>query len=134
MPGKKTATKTTKSEETPERKSELLHDIWLVGLGAVAVTGEGAVDVCRYLRRKGEAFEDRHKDSIDGAKRRAAEVGREAKDRVGAGYRQVSGKVEETVSSTLSRVGIGRSEIGVLKERVDELSEKIDQLKPELAN
>jgi poly(hydroxyalkanoate) granule-associated protein len=133
MPEKKT--KSTKTvEETPKRRSQLLHDIWLVGLGTVAVTGEGAVTLCRYLREKGEAFEGRHKDSIDGAKKRAVEVGREAKERVGTGYRKVSGKVEERVSSTLSRVGIGRSEIGVLRERVDELSEKIDQLKPELAN
>lgn len=134
MPGKTTKKQTTKAETSRERRSEVLHSIWLVGLGAVAATGEGAVGLYSYLRRKGEAFEASHKDSIDGARKRAAKVGREAKDKVGAGYRQVSEKVEETVSSTLSKVGLGRSELGVLKQRVDELSAKIEQLKPEVAN
>jgi poly(hydroxyalkanoate) granule-associated protein len=128
-----TEKKKSKTEE-PKKKRELFRNIWLVGLGTVAATGDGAVKLYGFLREQGVAFESRHKDGLDGARDRVVKVSREAKTRIESGYRQVSEKVEGKVSSAMSRVGVGRRELGALNERVEELSAKVEQLKPELAN
>ena len=43
-------------------------------------------------------------------------------------------KVDDKVSSALSKVGVTGRELGALKKRVDDLSAKVDELKPEAAN
>ena len=124
----------TEPESTTEEKSELLHKIWLLGLGTVAVTEEGATKLYRHLLEKGEQFEDRHKDTFDGVRDKARETGRDVKSRVEKGWSQVGEKVDTKFSSALSKVGVTGKELGALKERVDQLSEKVDELKPEVAN
>jgi len=132
MPEKKTPK--TAPETATEDKSELLHSIWLLGLGAVAVTEEGVTKLYRHLLEKGEEFEGRHKDSFDGARRKARETGREVKSRVEKGWSQVGETVDSKVSSALSKVGLTGRELAELKKRVDQLSQKVDELKPEVAN
>ena len=133
MPEKKTPEAENATEESA-KKNELLHKVWLLGLGAVAVGEEGATKLYRHLLEKGEEFESRHKDSIDGARKKARDTGHDVKSRVEKGWSQVGEKVDSKFSSALSKVGVTGKELGALKERVDQLSEKVDELKPELAN
>lgn len=138
MAEKKTAEKQPVVEEpaaeTEEKRNELLHNIWLVGLGTVAAAEDGAVKLYRYLRDKGEQFENDHKDSFDDFRTKARETGRDVKERVGKGWSEMGEKVDDKVSSALSKVGVTGRELGALKKRVDDLSAKVDELKPEAAN
>lgn len=128
--------KTPKTEKATEEKekSELLHNLWLVGLGTVAAAEEGAVKLYRYLREKGEEFESDHKDSFDNFRDKARETGRDVKEKVGKGWNQMSETVDDKVSTAFSKVGVTGKELGALKQRVDDLSAKVDELKPEVAN
>jgi len=124
----------TETESATEEKSELLHTVWLVGLGAVAVAEEGATKLYRHLLEKGEEFETRHKDSFDDVKTKAREAGRDVKSRVEKGWSKAGETVDTKFSAALSKVGVTGRELGALKKRVDDLSDKMDQLKPEVAN
>lgn len=98
------------------------RDTWLVGLGALATTGDAARETIGKLRTRGESF-------------RASEdnlVGR-AVERAGGKAKKLGGRVEGAlrrgVDSALRRAGVpSREEIHTLVERVEQLTAKVDNL------
>ena len=127
-------TKREKNEttETTEERSGA-HKAWLASLGVVEVALENGGRLFDYLVEKGESFEARHQEDFDGAKQRAREAGRGARDRVQATWNRVSSSVDGKVSAAFSRVGVSEEEIESLKARVEDLSLKVEGLRPDPA-
>ena len=127
----------TKAEESKTTEaatgSSVAHKAWLVGLGVVEVGLESGGRLFEYLSEKGESFEARHKEDIEGTRERAREAGRDAKEKVQTTWKKVSSTVDEKVSSAFSRAGVSGDEIEALKARVEDLSSKVEGLSPEAA-
>lgn len=113
-----TKSKTESWVESTAKVSDDLYktgrNVYLAGLGAVAMAGEEARSVYDRFVSKGEEYEKRPNALFDKAK----DVGR-----------KVESRVQETVSATLNRAGVpSRDEIHMLVHRVEELTQKVDKL------
>ena len=125
--------KETKAEtETSEARSGPQR-VWLASLGVVEVALQNGGRLFDYLVDQGESFEARHQEDFDGAKQRASEAGRGARDKVQATWERVSSSVDSKMSAAFSRVGVSEEEIEDLKARVEDLSSKVEGLSPDSA-
>ncbi len=98
------------------------RNVWLVGLGAVAVAEEESRGMFDRLVARGETFEKSEKNLVskyfDKATGTAKDVGK-----------TVGERVQGTVSGVLRRTGVpSRDEIRTLIDRVEELTQKVDAL------
>jgi poly(hydroxyalkanoate) granule-associated protein len=119
------------TETTAERS--LGAKALLVGLGVVEVAIESSGQLFDYLVDKGESFEERHREDVEGAKQRARGVTREAGEKIKATWNRVSSTVDSKVSTAFSRAGVSGSEIENLKVRVEDLAAKVEGMRPETA-
>lgn len=104
------------------RARELGRDAWLVGLGALAVVGDGTRGLVERLRSRGEQVQRDESNSV-----------RRAYDQASGKVRQTGAQVEDAVrskvSSALRRSGVpSREEIRELTDRVEKLTAKVDSL------
>lgn len=106
-----------------------LHNLWLVGLGAVAVAGDEAAKLVDTLVEKGKEVEP---SVVDKGRKVSEELG-EAAEEVGARIRDVASRLgkraeaaeammDERVRAALERMGYAN------KEDLDKLSAKLDAL------
>ena len=110
---------------------ESAHRIWLAGLGALAAAEEEGSKVFSRLVDRGRDVEAKGrveaKDQFDKAKDQFDK----AKAKAGSTWDDLSGKVDEAVTSALHRLGVPtRDEIRNLTQKVEELNAKVDLLKP----
>jgi poly(hydroxyalkanoate) granule-associated protein len=106
-----------------KRARKLGREIWLVGLGAVAMAGDETRRLIERLRDRGERFEQDESNSVrkayDGARGKVRKTG----DRV-------EGALRGTVGSALQRSGVpSQDEIRTLIERVEQLTARVDNLR-----
>jgi hypothetical protein len=98
------------------------RDCWLVGLGALATVGDGAVAVVRRLRDRGERLANDDRGVVRTAYARAGGQARRIRGRVGRAARGAA-------DFTLRRAGVPeRSEIRKLIERVETLAARIESI------
>jgi len=103
---------------------ESAHRIWLAGLGALAAAEQEGSKVFSRLVERGKEFEAKGrvevKDQVDRAKATAETT-----------WDNMSGKMDEMVTSALHRMGVPtREEIRRLTLKVEELNSKIESLRP----
>ncbi|MEA2560139.1 MAG: hypothetical protein QOH06_1643 [Acidobacteriota bacterium] len=115
------------NESTKNLQDELkesAHRIWLAGLGALASAGEEGTKMFDRLVDRGRDYETRGREEakkqFEGAKSTTDEL-----------WNTWSGKLDETVTNVLQRMGVpSRDEIRNLTQRVEELNAKVEMLKP----
>jgi poly(hydroxyalkanoate) granule-associated protein len=110
---------------------ESAHRIWLAGLGALAAAEQEGSKVFNRLVDRGRDVESRgkvdFKDQVDQAKVKVDQAKAKVEDTV----ENWTAKLDETVTSTLHRLGVPtREEIRNLTRRVEELNAKIETLRP----
>ncbi len=110
----------TNEKKVQDELKDSVHRIWLAGLGALAAAEEEGTKLFSRLVDRGREVEERGKVEVDKAKSKAESA-----------WSEVGSKVDETLSSTLHRLGVPtRDEIRNLTQRVEELTAKVEQLRP----
>lgn len=98
------------------------RNVWLAGLGAVALAEEEARSLFDRLVVRGEKFEKSDKNLVGKTIEDAADVVKKVGDRV-------ESAVQSTFGVMLNRAGVpSRSEIRTLIDRVEELNKKVEKL------
>ncbi len=132
-------TKTTSNTTGNERKlqddvKDTAHRIWLAGLGALAAAEEEGTKLFSRLVDRGRDVESRGKVEVDKVVDKASEVVDKAKAKAGSTWEDLGGKVDETITAALHRLGVPtREEIRTLTQRVEELNAKVELLRPRVA-
>jgi poly(hydroxyalkanoate) granule-associated protein len=127
-----TDTKTTSNErKLQDDVKETAHRIWLAGLGALAAAEEEGTKLFSRLVDRGRDVESRGKVEVDKVVDKAGKVVDKAKAKAGSTWEDLGGKVDETITSALHRLGVPtREEIRTLTQRVEELNAKVELLRP----
>jgi poly(hydroxyalkanoate) granule-associated protein len=103
---------------------ESAHRIWLAGLGALAAAEEEGTKVFQRLVERGREWETKGRTE-------AKESYEKARSKAEGTWNDVSGKVDEAVTSALHRLGVPtRDEIRNLTLKVEELTAKVENLRP----
>lgn len=98
------------------------HEVWLAGLGALALAEEEGRGLFGQLVDRGKRLEERGRDQVERAR---DEVGR-ARERVVRRVDGLSEVLDRRVAEAMHRVGIPtREEIAALTRRIEELSARI---------
>jgi len=135
---------TTKTDSRDERTlqddvKDTAHRIWLAGLGALAAAEEEGSKLFSRLVDRGRDVESRGKVEVDKvvdkAKSEVDKVVSKAKEKAGDSWEDFGGKVDETITAALHRLGVPtRDEIHTLTKRVEELNAKVEQLRPRVTH
>jgi len=115
-----------KSKQVQIEIAENAHQIWLAGLGAVAVAQEEGSKLFKTLVKKGEGFEQVGKERVDQA--RGAVNGVKV---VAESYWETFERtLDDKVTTVIHRIGVPtKDEIDTLTERVEALTIAIDKLR-----
>jgi poly(hydroxyalkanoate) granule-associated protein len=98
-----------------------VEQVWLAGLGALALTEEEGLRFFRRLVRRGEGFERDARARLDDAVGRARAVPGAAMDRIEA-------RLDGTMTGALHRLGVPTTrELDSLKRRIDALAESVQR-------
>ena len=109
---------TRKNGRTPTLRDSV-EQVWLAGLGALAVTEEEGSKLFRTLVKKGDSFERSSKAQIRKMAARAEGLRTDAMERIGSGF-------DDAMSSVLHRIGVPTStDIARLTRRVESLTETL---------
>ncbi len=102
------------------------RNLWLAGLGVVAVVGEGTKDRFESLVVKGQDFSKKKGGSVKNVKSWVSDVEKRAQ-KTGS---KVETVIQKQVESGLHLIGIPtRNEIRTLIDRVEKLSDQVEQIK-----
>lgn len=100
---------------------ESAEQIWLAGLGALALTEEQGTKLFKSLVKKGAAFDKATRSLLD---KQMATV----KGAPNSAIRRIEGSVEHTMTGMLHRFGIPtRREIHSLTRRVESLADSLEK-------
>lgn len=103
------------------------HDIWLAGLGALALAEEEGGKLFKALVKRGSGIEAKNKDRFDQLIARAKPVREDAR----AALSRVAHGVDDSLAMVLHRVGVPtRKEIQGLTKRVEELTHHLERPRP----
>lgn len=98
------------------------HNVWLAGLGAVALAEEEGRGLFDQLVDRGKGLESRGRREVDRAR---DEVGR-ARQRVTRRVDELGEGLDRRIAEVMQRMGIPtREEIGALTRRIEDLTERI---------
>jgi len=111
----------TRKNERPTGMKESVEEIWLAGLGALALTEEEGSKFFRTLVKKGEVVEQR-------ARTRMEQTISAAKDAPATAMAKLEKTVDNTMENVMHRFGVPtRREIGGLTRRIEALSHSIEK-------
>ena len=117
------ATTTRKTERAPMLR-ESVEQVWLAGLGALALTEEEGTRFFRTLVKKGEGFERQTSRRLE----KAAESARQSS---GAAMARIESRFDDTMSGVLNRLGVPtKREIDSLARRVEGLKTSLERQAP----
>lgn len=120
-------TETAQDKNVQDEIKDSVHRIWLAGLGALAAAEEEGSKLFTRLVDRGRDVEAKGKVEVDKLKTEAEKV----KAKAESTFESWGGKVDETLTSALHRLGVPtRDEIRNLTQRVEELNAKVESLKP----
>jgi poly(hydroxyalkanoate) granule-associated protein len=115
-----------KAKKIQHDVTENAHQIWLAGLGAVAMAQEGSGKLFKNLVKKGEDFEQVGKDKVDQAKGAVSGVKTVAESY----WETFERTVDDKVTSVIHRIGVPtKDEIDTLTDRVEALTAAIEKLR-----
>jgi poly(hydroxyalkanoate) granule-associated protein len=116
------ARKTTMKKTVAVR--EAAQEIYLAGLGAVAMAGEEGKDLFVDLVKKGRALERTGRARVEQALDRARGLGSDARKVV----RKAAGPLDDGMTNAMHRLGVPtRREIQALTRRVEELTRVVEK-------
>jgi poly(hydroxyalkanoate) granule-associated protein len=119
-----TKVETGQEKNLQDELKESAYRIWLAGLGALAAAEQEGTKVFNRLVERGRDYESRGRTE-------AREQYERTKEKAQSTWEDVSGKIDELVTSALHRLGVPtRDEIRTLTQRVEELNAKVEALKP----
>lgn len=122
---------TQKKKDLPTELKESAHQIWLAGLGALAVAEEEGSKLFKTLVKKGEGFEKRGKKQYEKVSKTVEGQFDAVRDQAEDAWSKLGGSFDERVAGTLQRLGVpSRVEIQKLTKRVEQLTKKVEQAKP----
>jgi len=114
------ATTTRKTERAPMLR-ESVEQVWLAGLGALALTEEEGTRFFRTLVKRGEGFERQTSRRLE----KAAEAARQTS---GAAVARIESRLDDTMNGVLNRLGVPtKREINSLARRVEGLASSLDR-------
>ncbi len=120
-----------KKTDLPTDLRESAHQIFLAGLGALAVAEEEGSKLFKTLVKKGEGFEKRGKKQIEKVSKSVEGQVDAALDQAEGAWGKLGRGFDERVAGALTRLGVpSRMEIQKLTKRVEQLTKKVDQAKP----
>lgn len=114
-----------KSKDIQSELLESAHNVWLAGLGAVALAEDEGGKLFQSLVEKGRTFEERGKGQVE--KARGAVSG--ARTVAESYWETFERTLDEKLTGALHRVGVPtKNEIDTLTKRVEELTTSIENL------
>ena len=120
-------TQMTKKSERTQGVRESVEEIWLAGLGALALTEEEGSKFFHSLVKKGEGVEQR-------SRARMEQTIAAAKDAPANAMAKIEKTVDQTLENVLHRLGVPtRREISGLSRRIEALSHSIEK-KPRVSS
>lgn len=120
-------TQMTRKSERAHGMKESVEEIWLAGLGALALTEEEGSKFFRSLVKKGEVVEQR-------SRARMEQTIAAAKDAPATAIAKFEKTVDHTMENVMHRLGVPtRREISGLTRRIEALSHSIEK-KPRVAS
>ena len=115
-----------KAKEIQHDVAENAHQIWLAGLGAVAMAQEGSGKLFKNLVEKGEGFEKVGKDKVDQAKGAVSGVKVVAESY----WETFERTIDDKVTAVIHRIGVPtKDEIEDLTKKVEDLTVAVDNLR-----
>lgn len=116
------------ARKTTTRKTgavkEAAQDIYLAGLGAVAMAGEEGTKLFEDLIKKGRALERTGRAKVEQAVERARGIGTDARKAVA----KAAQPLDDGMTSAMHRLGVPtRREIQALTRRVEELTRVVEK-------
>ncbi len=122
------ATKSKSKGFDPETLSGPAKKIWLAGLGALATAEQEGSKLFRNLVERGEEFEGRGRERIEGLVGTVGERAGTVRDDMGQRIGQVGGNLDELVLRAMRQLGVpSREELEILTRRIEELAESLDR-------
>ena len=111
----------TKKDGRATGMRESVEEIWLAGLGALALTEEEGSKFFRSLVKKGEVVERRSRE-------RMQHTLAKAKDAPGNALSKIERRVDDTVETVMHRLGVPtRREISGLTRRIETLAQSVEK-------
>lgn len=115
-----------KAQKVQNEIAENAHQIWLAGLGAVAMAQEEGGKLFKNLVEKGEGFEKVGKEKVDQAKGAVTGVKVVAESY----WETFERTLDDKVTAVIHRIGVPtKDEIDTLTRRVESLTVAIDKLR-----
>ena len=115
-----------KAQKIQHEVAENAHQIWLAGLGAVAMAQEEGGKLFSNLVKKGEGFEQVGKEKVDQAKGAVTGVKVVAESY----WETFERTIDDKVTAVIHRIGVPtKDEIDTLTERVENLTAAIEKLR-----
>lgn len=103
---------------------ESAQNVWLAGLGALAMAGEEGNRLFRQLVKKGESMDRANRAKLGELKHKALDLRHDATAAVG----RLTAPVDAGVTTALHRLGVPtRKEILALTKRVEELTRAVEK-------
>lgn len=119
-----------KKKELQNDLMDSAHQIWLAGLGALALAEEEGSKLFKGLVEKGEDFEKRGKKQFKKVSKKVEDQVETARDQAEGAWGKLGRSFDERVAGALQRLGVpSRMEIQKLTKRVEQLTKKVDQAK-----
>ena len=120
-----------KKKDLQTEVKDSAHQIFLAGLGALALAEEEGSKLFKTLVKKGEGFEKRGKKQFDKVSKTVEGQVDSALDQAEGAWGKIGRSFDERVAGALQRLGVpSRMEIQKLTKRVEQLTKKVDQAKP----
>ena len=120
-----------KKKDLQTEVKDSAHQIFLAGLGALALAEEEGSRLFKTLVEKGEGFEKRGKKQFDKVSKSVEGQFDSALDQAEGAWGKLGRSFDERVAGALQRLGVpSRMEIQKLTKRVEQLTKKVDQTKP----
>lgn len=112
---------TTRREGQLSRLSDSVEQVWLAGLGALALTEQEGSSFFRTLVKKGERVERRTRDRLDEAMTAAKKVPSDTIEKIRT-------QADDAVENALHRLGVPtHDEITSLSRRIEQLARSLEE-------
>jgi poly(hydroxyalkanoate) granule-associated protein len=111
--------------------TDAAHKVWLAGLGALATAGQEGEKLFKTLVTRGERLEKKLDPAVGKAGTGMRNTVAEVRDRAGRTIDSIQTTIDDSVSSTLHRLGVPtRKEIAELSKRVEKLTRVVEGSSP----
>jgi len=114
--------------------TDVAHNVWLAGLGALAAAGDEGERLFRTLVARGKKVEKQTVRPMDKAGTRLRSTVKEVRTRASKSLGSIQSTIDDSVAAALHSLGVPtRKEIAALSRRVERLTRAVDGKGPKKA-